>query len=418
MHIVVVGLNHKTAPIEIREKLSFSEKRLQEPLKRLSVYSEIKGKVILSTCNRVEIYATTQDFSRGVTEIKEFLSEYHGVPLADFEKYLYCYSTRETIKHIFRVSSSLDSMVIGEPQILGQVKAAYFSAKESNFAGPVLNRLFQKSFAVAKRIRNNTLIATSAVSVSSVAVELAKKILGGLKGKTVMLIGAGKMAELAANHLVSNGVKTLLITNRTFEHAVELAHKLNGTAIPFKNFTDQFLSTDIAISSTEAPYFIVKKEGIIDIIHARQNKPMIFIDIALPRDIEPSVNEIGNVHLYNIDDLGNVIKSNIKGREKEGQKAEKIISEEVLQFSHWLEIMPAISSLRKRAEKVRKQKMQKALCHLSNISAKEKDTIDMLTSAIVNKILHVPITNIKKETKSSNAHEHLKAFRRLFSLDE
>lgn len=420
MNIVVVGLNHKSAPIEVRERLAFSEKVIENTFIEMGKLSSIKEKVILSTCNRVEIYATAEDATKGIEELKRFMAYENDLSLEEIERYLYSFYADAAISHLFRVSSSLDSMVVGEPQILGQVKDAYFLAKIYKATGTILNQLFERAFSVAKRIRTETGISQHAVSISFAAVELAKKIFDSLEGKSVLLIGAGEMAELAARHLVCSGVKTILVSNRTFDRAVELAVELKGNAIRFENMVDELIRTDIVICSTAAPHFIIKKKMIEEIIHYRKNRPMFLIDIAVPRNIEPSVNEIDNVYLYDIDDLKNVIDYNIKEREREAKKAEELITREIDLFNNWLRqlyITPTISALREKAEAIRVKEMEKTFSKWKDITDEERIAIDNLTSAIIKKILHDPTISLKDYSSEKDAHWYVKMVRHLFRLD-
>src|SRR5512136_2432738 len=298
MNIVVVGLSHKTASVEIREKVAFAPNRMEKPLNELAGLPDINEGVIVSTCNRVEIYAATHDIAGGMARLKRFLADYHNVSLEMLEPHLYSYHGEEAIRHVFRVASSLDSMVVGEPQILGQIKTAYGYAAEFNSSGIILNRFLHKAFSVAKRIRTETGIASSAVSVSYAAVELARKIFGDLKDKTVMLIGAGEMCELAARHLLNGGVKGIMVTNRTFERAVKLADEFGGTAVRFDELLGHLKRADIILSSTGAPHFILRRQDVDEVIRIRKNRPMFFIDMAVPRDIDPDINDIDNVYVY------------------------------------------------------------------------------------------------------------------------
>lgn len=420
MNIIVVGLSHKTTPIEIREKISFPENKINESLEQLHKYEEIHECIIVSTCNRVEIYAVVKNIHDGIKDIKYFISSCHQLSIEQFDKHLYTHNDDEAIKHIFRVTCSLDSMVVGEPQILGQIKDAYALAMEDNFTSLILNKLMKKSFSVAKRIRTETAIAKNAVSISFAAVELAKKIFGGVDDKVVMLIGAGEMGELAAHHLVNSGVKKVLVSNRTYQRAVDLAEKFCGSPVKFDVMNDYLVETDIVISSTGAPHYVLKKSEIEKVIIKRKNKPMFLIDIAVPRDIEPTVNEIDNVYLYDIDDLQTVVNANIKGRMKEAVKAEAIIEKEVGQFSSWLstlEVVPTIVSLREKMEEIRQTEFKKTLSKLTSISDKEKEILNKLTSSIVNKILHDPLIVLKKQSESDNGTIYVEVARKLFKLD-
>ncbi len=420
MNIIVLGVNHKTAPVGIREKLAFGERHLDESMNILLGLPDIKERVILSTCNRVEIYARTGNIEDGIKRLKDFIYKYHRINYGELENYFYTYYTEDAIDHLFKVSSSLDSMVVGEPQILGQVKDAYTFAKERKATGMILNQLFERAFSVAKKVRTETRIAENAVSISYVAVELAKKIFGELEGKTIMIIGAGEMSELAARHLISNGARNILVSNRTFEKAVELARELKASAIRFDSIEDEMARTDIVISSTGAPTFIIKKDMVERIIHQRRNRPIFFIDIAVPRDIEPAVNEVENVYLYDIDDLQHVVDANVKEREKESQKAVKIVEKEVGQFLNWLdglEIVPTITALREKAEAVRQKELEEAFSKLGTVSDKERLVIDNLSSAIVKKLLHEPTMNLKKQIESTDGHWYIKVVRHLFNLE-
>lgn len=421
MNLVVLGLNHNSAPVEIREKLSISSAKLGEHLSTLKArVPEAREEVIISTCNRVEIYALLTDIKQGVASLKKFMADYHEIDLATLEKYTYVYAVEEAVEHLFKVSSSLDSMVLGEPQILGQVKTAYKAARELSVTGSILNNLFERSFSVAKRIRTETGIAENAVSVSYAAVELARKIFGDLSGKTALLIGAGEMIELAIKHLVAHGVKTVLVANRTYERAVELATQFNGEAVHFDHLHEELKRCDIVISSTGAPHFVVRKELAEKVIAERANRPMFFIDIAVPRDIEPSVNEIDNCYVYDIDDLKSVVESNLAERAKEAGKAEEIIRSEVKQFLSWLdhlEVAPTITELRAKAEAIRVMEMEKTVRRLTSISDKDKETLDKMTSAIVNKILHAPIVNLKKTAETDDGTSYVSALRKLFELE-
>jgi glutamyl-tRNA reductase len=421
MTVLLVGLSHKTAPIEIRERLALPERTLKESLLYLNNYPEVKEKVILSTCNRVEVYAEVKELEVGTESIKDFLSSYHKLPREEFERYLYTLYHKEAIAHLFRVSASLDSMVVGEPQILGQVKDAYLWAKEANATGIILNQLFERAFSVAKLIRTETRICENAVSISFAAVELAKKIFGTLKGKTVLLVGAGEMAELAARHLSNQGVETILVANRTFERAEVLAKELGGKAVRFGEIEKELLQADIVISSTAAPHYLVEKKQIAYIIKARKNRPMFFIDIAVPRNIDPAINELDNVYLYDIDDLHTVVEHNLKEREKEALKGEEIVRKETLGFIRWLETLnavPTIKLLRDRMEKIRIQEMEKTLKRLNHLSERDKEYINALTISIINKILHKPIVNLKKEIESPNGFQLLELTKHLFGLDK
>ncbi len=417
----MIGLNHRTAPLEIREKISFPEEGLVRCLETLQDLSSLTEGLILSTCNRVEIYAATRDPERGVEEIKGFLAQQHHLHLLEFESTLYALQGEEVVRHIFRVASSLDSMVVGEPQILGQLKEAYRTARTTRTTGTLLNRLLHRAFSVAKRVRTETSIGDRAVSVSFVAVELAKKIFGHLEGREVLIIGAGEMCELAAQHLVRGGVKGVTVTNRTWERAMGLAEKFNGEAIPFAEFPNSLLRVDIVISSTSSPDYILRKKEVSKTIRERKNRPLFFIDIAVPRDIDPQVNSVDNVYLYDIDDLQEVAETNIKGRQQEAQRAEEIVATEMEKFCRWyqsLEVVPTIVSLRERLEKIRKRELEKTLSSIPQLSEKERMALEALTVAIVKKILHSPITFLKETSQDSEGELYVDVVKKLFKLKE
>jgi glutamyl-tRNA reductase len=421
MELIVIGLNHKTASIDLRERMAFVEDQMETALHQVKSLPSLKENMILSTCNRVEIYAAVRETEKAVLDLKHFLSQYHGLPLKEFEKNLYSFLGEEAVKHIFRVASSLDSMVVGEPQILGQIKSAYEMAVESKTSGIILHRLLHRAFHVAKRVRTETKIGDSAVSVSSVAIELAQKIFETLEKKTVLLIGAGEMCELAARHLVSGGVEKVWVTNRTYDRAVSLAQEFNGEAIPFDEMNQGLKKVDIVISATDSPQYLIRHDQMAKVIKERKQKPVFFIDIADPRDIEPSVGEIENVYLYNIDDLKKVADENIKDRGKEAQKAETIVQDEVIKFVNWyhsLEVTPTIVALRNKFDEIRKRELEKTLSLHPNLSDKEKKSLETLTSAIINKILHTPSALLKQTDEEAMADLYLDTLRTLFQLPE
>lgn len=421
MELLVVGLNHNTAPIQLRECLAFPEDEIEDALCRVHGLPSVKENMIVSTCNRVEVYAATRETEKALYDLKEFLSQYHNISLKQFEKNLYSHVGEEAVRHLFRVASSLDSMVLGEPQILGQIKEAYDYSQHANSSGLILHRLLHRAFHVAKRVRTETKIAISAVSVSSVAVELAEKIFGTLERKTVMLIGAGEMSELAARHLVSGGVEKILVTNRTYERAVSLSQEFRGEVVPFEEMGLGLRRTDIVISATNAPQYLIGHDQVTKVMKDRKQKPIFFIDIADPRDVEPKVGDIENVYLYNLDDLQKVANENIKDREKEAERAEAIVQEEVTKFVSWyrsLDVTPTIVALRKKFDEIRRKELEKTLSLHPDLSEKEKKSLEALTSAIINKILHTPITLLKQTNEESIADLYLDTLHTLFGLPE
>jgi len=421
MEVIALGLSHKTAPVEIRERLHFPEKGLSKPLELLAQAEEILECLLLSTCNRVEIYAVAEEVERAFSYLTDFLSKYHQVPPELFQGCIYTLQGEAAIRHIFRVASSLDSLVVGESQILGQVKMAYTAALEQETTGVILNHLLERALSVAKRVRTETAIAEAPVSVSSAAVELAKKIFGDLSGRTVLIIGAGEMSELAAKHLVSDGVRTVLVSNRNYQRAVELAERFQGRAVRFEDAKEELLHADIVISSTGAPHFILHRTEVQDLIRKRRNRPLFIIDIAVPRDIDPEVNQIDNVYLYDIDDLEAVAAANKREREREAERAEAIIDKEVLAFSFWLrslDVVPTIVSLRKKVEEIRQGELERHNSKLASLSPEQREVVSALTTAIVNKILHYPLTELKRCATLKNGHFYVEALRRLFKLEE
>lgn len=419
MDIVVVGLSHKTASVDIREKVAFAPNQMEKPLQELVALPDITEAVIVSTCNRVEIYATTRDIAGGMARLKRFLADHHNIPLETLDPHLYSHHGEAAIRHVFRVASSLDSMVVGEPQILGQIKTAYGYAAEYKSSGIILNRFLHKAFSVAKRVRTETKIASSAVSVSFAAVELAKKIFGDLADKTVMLVGAGEMCELAAKHFLNNGVRGVMVTNRTFERAVKLAEEFDGKAVQFEELFDVLHKADIILSSTGAPHFIISPKDVEEVIRRRKLKPMFFIDIAVPRDIDPRVNDVQNVYLYDMDDLQGVVASNLQQRAEEAKKAEAIVDQEIGQFFKWLsslEVTPTIVALRAKFEETRQAELAKTLANWKELPPDGQKRLEALTAAIVNKLLHPPTSLLKRTGQGGRTDLYVDALRALFDL--
>ena len=420
-NLILVGVNHKTTPVEIREKLAFTQVKIEASLSQLVSSPEIIENIILSTCNRVEIYARVENTDRGIQLLQDFICDYHGSSRGNLDQYFYSYCDNQAVEHLFRVSSSLDSMVLGEAQILGQVKDAYSTARSFSSTGMALNQLLETAFNVAKKDREETGISERGVSISSAAVELAKKIFEDLENHSVMLVGTGEMAELAAKHLISYGVKTVYVASRTYERAAALAKSLNGCALDFESFKEEMHRADIIITSTAAPTFIVNEEMISTAIQKRKNKPIFLIDIAVPRDIAPEVNELENVYLYDIDDLQNVVNANMEERQKEAESAMEIINQEVTKFNYWfstLDAIPTIVEMRNRAEDMRAFEVDKTLKNMEHLSSDDKEAINQLTQSLVKKILHKPTINLKKKTQSHDGHIYLKAIRDLFHLDD
>ncbi len=399
MHIIVFGLNHNTAPVEIRERFYISEDRIGEFLKQLR--SKGLGEiVILSTCNRTEVYIASEDKARALNTLKNTILSILQIKGELIERYTYSMEDEEAYRHIFQVASGLDSMVIGEPQILGQVKDAYRAATFMGTTGFYLNRLFHRTFYVAKKVRTETKIGYNPVSISSMAVELSRRIFGDLKNKKILVIGAGEMCEIAIKYFKKDGLKDIYVTNRTFEKAEKLSRDIAGTPYPFREVPELLTKVDMILSSTGSETYIIKKEDISGVMKKRKNKPIFFIDIAVPRDIDPAVNDMENVYLYNIDDLKELSHKYMEDRLKESEHASVIIDEEVEKFSQWLkqlEVHPIITHIIEQVEDIRSKEVDKVLNKMKDIDEDVAKNIDMLTRSIVNKLIHPHIRLIKQE---------------------
>jgi len=420
-YIVAIGLNHKTAPVEVRERLAFSGEDTPKVLKAMCRDACVDEIALFSTCNRVEFLLATRDASKAVEAVKDFMAEFKSTPRQTFEQALYVYHGDEAVRHIFRVAASLDSMVVGEPQILGQIKDSYLQACDYQTCGVVLNRLMHRSFSVAKRVRTETGIGDHAVSISYAAVELGRKIFGELEGKAVLLLGAGEMAELAVEHLANNRAQPIFVANRTFERGLELAEKFRGTAIRFDEVREYLKRVDIVISSTGAPKYVLVRDDFKGLMRARKNRPLFFIDIAVPRDIDPEINRIDNVYVYDIDDLKSAIQENIDERQHEALRGERLVDAAVIQFRRWfqgLDVVPTIVGLRDKMEEIRKKELKKTFGSLSSVSEEDRAAIDRLTASLVNKILHHPTVFLKNSGYKDEKSLYIDLTRRLFNLDE
>lgn len=417
--ILLLGVNHKTTPLAVREQLALG-KGYAEPLQALRNLAGCKECYLLSTCNRVEILVIAEKHSQVEARIAELL--FGGSVAPEHRRnYLYIYRNHEAVHHLFMVSTSLDSMIVGEAQILGQLKEAYRHASEAKCTGPILNKLLHKSFSVAKRVRSETLIGASAVSISYAAVELAKKIFGSIENKNVLLIGAGEMAELAAEHLVGQGVRKVVVVNRTLSRAMDLAKRFNGTAASLDELFSQLEQADIVISSTGAPNIILQKQDMKPIMRERRNEPIFFIDIAVPRDLDPELNDLDNVYLYDIDDLQNVVEINKSERDKEAIKARRIVDEEALNFQAWLEslsIVPTITALRKKADDICQGELERTLCRLRHLTPDEQKIIEKMAQSISSKLLHGPVTYLKDESCKEQGNIKVDMIRAAFGLTD
>ncbi|HSA62096.1 MAG TPA: glutamyl-tRNA reductase [Nitrospiraceae bacterium] len=422
MHLIVVGLSHKTAPVEIREKLAVPESRLGEALSRLCSYPGVKEGVLLSTCNRVEVYSVVEEVEAGYGRIQEFLADTHlALSSEQLTPHLYWHTGDRAIAHLFRVAASLDSMIIGESQILGQLKDAFEVALAHKTTGVIMNKVVKKAISVAKRVRTETKIAEMAVSVSYAAVELAKKIFSNLDEKTVLLVGAGEMAKLAARHLIAQGVRHVRITTRTPQHAIDLAAKFGGTPVPFDQFKDEMASADIVLVSTGAAHYLISAEDVHRAVKERMNRPMFLIDISVPRNIDPAVRHVDNAYLFDIDDLKHRVEQNRAERVQEAEKAERMVVEEVGIMLEWmksLEVTPTIVSLRNRVDEIKRAEVEKALGRLAHLSPQDRDLVEGMASSIVNKLIHRTMVTLKTEVNSSSGPAFVEAARRFFNLDQ
>lgn len=417
MNFFVIGVNHKTAPVEVRERFAIPESRLPEATQALLNLAGVDEGMIVSTCNRVEIFARS---TNNHCDFHNFIQKFYGFQPGEYEKYTFEFSHREAVKHVFRVAASLDSMVVGESQILGQVKEAYATARAIGAVQSQLDLLLSTSFKVAKKVRTDTTIATSSVSVASVAVELAEKIFGSLNGKAVYLVGAGKMCELAARHLIAHGAGQIYVANRTYERALALAKKFKGEAIPFDKLYETVSKADIIISSTGAPHAIFRKEHGERFLSQRRNKPMFFIDIAVPRDVDPGLNDLDGIFVYDVDDLQQVVQSHIGDRRREAERAESMVDEEVQRFQQKLQtadVVPTIVSLQEHLETLRQAEIDRLRGRLGTLSPEQEMAIDALTKGIVNKIMHTPITALKSAAREGEqATTVVEIVKKLFNL--
>ena len=427
--IYLVGLNHRTANVDIRERFALANQCSQQ-LWAIPCSEQIRENIILSTCNRVEIVASGQ--SKTVDELLETWAKARNAPVEELKPYVYTYAHADAIRHLFLVASSLDSMVVGEPQILGQLKKAYKQAAQAKKTGPILNRLLHKAFSVAKRVRTETQVASNAVSISYAAVELAKRIFGDMAQHKAMLIGAGEMAELAARHLLHFGIQELFVANRTFARAQALAEEFSAHALPFESINETLPKVDIIITSTGSTDPIIRARNIAGVLRQRKNRPMFFIDIAVPRDVDPDVNGIDNVYLYDIDDLKEIVEENLSSRQDEARKAQKIVEDEVTSYLAWLkslEVQPTIVDLIGRHERIANEELTHTLRHLDpdkilalaqaspeNSKAELQNLLEPMLKAIVHKINHEPLMYLKGEITHLGQIERINTIRNVFGL--
>lgn len=422
--IVIVGLNHRSAPIDVRESVAFENAYLREALASLQHFPSIDEGVILSTCNRVEVVAAAADHTTALSDISRFLGEQKAHRHAgSLDEHVYTYHGAEAVRHLFRVAASLDSMVVGEPQILGQLKEFYDAAQQAGTVGTLLHRLFHRSFSVAKRVRSETGIGNGAVSVSSVAVDLAKRIFDRFDDKTVMLIGAGKMGDLMARQLQAQGARRLMVTNRSFERAVALAERIQGSPIRFEDYPQYLKMADLVIGCTGAPEVLIDAAMVEKVLRERKYQAMFFIDIGDRRNFEAKINDLDNVYLYNLDDLKSVAEENLQERANEAGKAESIVQDEVQRFVRWvgsLEQVPTITALRQRFDDIRRREVEKSLGgSLRELTPAQRSALEDMTTAMINKMLHGPISQLKNNSADDDeATLYIAALKKLFELEE
>jgi len=419
--IIVTGLSHKTAPLEIREEFSIKDEAYKEVLSDLNSRESVLESLVLSTCNRTELYVVTNDYEKCINEINDSLLNYHNLEEKIINNHFYSYTNEQAVKHLLRVTSSLDSMVVGEPQILGQVKNSYNLSFKNDSTGIILNRLFQYAFFVAKKVRSKTSIGSLSVSISYLAVELSKRIFEDLSDRTILLVGTGEMAELAAKNLINSGIKNLLIASRTYENAAVLSKELNGTAIKLEEIYYRLKDVDIVITATGSNNYIFKSEHVNQALKLRKNEPMFFIDIAVPRDVDPKVNDIPSVYLYDIDDMQGVLDNNISSRKESAREAESIVDNHGDKFINWLEglkVLPTIVKLRERMESIKRSELERIFGKLDTLDDTQKESISNFVDRLIGKMLHEPITNLKRESSSSLGAIYSDTIQKLYNLDK
>lgn len=421
MHIVVAGLNYRTAPVEIREKFAIAAEELARALSGLKSTKSVLECVVVATCNRTELYAVVDRLSVGKHYIPAFLEQWFGIPREQFVKHLYIYENDLAVEHLFRVTSGLDSMVIGETQILGQVRDAFLLAQQEKTTGTYFNNLFKQAVTLAKKAHSETSIGENPVSVSYAAVELGKRIFGSYAGKTVAILGAGKMSELTVKHLYANGADKVLVINRTIEKAMELAAKFNGVACGMNELQDRLVQADIVISSTGSKDYVLTKEQLAPVLQKRKSRPLFMMDIAVPRDLDPQIGELGNVFLYDIDDLEAIVDNHLAERRKEAVKIEGMIQSELAVFEQWtktLGVSPVIQALHTKASAIHEETMDSLMKKLPDLDERELKVIRKLTKSIVNQMLRDPIVRIKEMAAEKHGDEALDAFTKIFALEE
>lgn len=419
MYILLAGLSHRTAPVEVRERFAFCGIDLDRAYERLKKEASLEGAVIVNTCNRTEVYATARDIEQGMEALFAFLQDSSGMDQDDLLAYFYRPTCYDAMMHLFRVTSGLDSMIVGEAQIIGQVKDAYQKAMDCQASDSVLNTLFQRAIHVGKKVRTDTSLDRHPVSVSNAAIELARQVLGDLGNKSVLVVGAGEMSEMTTRYLVTQGVSSVIVSNRSYDRALEMAEQFGGRAVRFDRLPDELLNADIVISCTAASHYVMRCDNCQEVLAARLGKRIIMIDIAVPRDIDPLLRNTVGVYIYDIDDLQNVMDHSLLERQKAVQEAEKIIADELVKFNEWLGslyVVPVITALKTQAEMIKQNEIRRALNRMGKISEREKNIISAMAHAIVNQILHDPIVNLKEMAVSKQGHLYAEVVKKLFDL--
>jgi len=420
-NFVLIGLNHRTAPLDIRQLMSFGSAQLPEELRRLSSQPGILESLILSTCNRVEILASVEDQVQGIQSIENFLSNYGQISIADLQPKLYQHFDNQAIRHVFRVSSSLDSMILGEPQILGQVKSCYGAAVETQTVGTYINGLLQAAFKTAKRVRTETSIGEYPVSASSAAVELARKVFGDLQKKSILNVGAGKMGETAVRHLAESGVGKIYVTNRSFDAAQELAEQFHGIAKPFDELPNSIALADIVITSTGASEILIGPGMVHNVMRIRKNSPIVFIDISVPRNVDPAIGQMDDVFCYDVDDLANVVEANLNERVKAAASAEKIVDQEVKRFSEKilaLKSAPLVSHIQGRIDGICQSELQRSLRKMGSLDPKQIQEMESMVSRIAAKISHPLVMQLRKSPESANEAAFVDLIKQIFKTKD
>lgn len=420
MYIVTIGLNHRTAPVEVREKMAFPENQLTEALRELRNSKTCRGCVILQTCNRTEIYAAVIQVEKGIAEIQLYLAQKCGLPIDELRRYLYVYNPYDAIDHLFRVAAGLDSMIPGETQILGQVRESYEAALDRGASNGVLNALFQQAIHTGKRVRTETKIDQNAISVGYAAVELARKALQGLDGRTALVVGAGKMAALTIEYLTVKGIGELMVCGRSPGKAARLAECFGGAAVPIEEMYHLAARVDLILSCTSAPHPVIRAGELEAALSSRRSSPLVIVDVAVPRDVEPLAANLPGVSLYDIDDLEQVVEENLAHRRELALMAEEIINEDADAFLTWLStlsVIPTIKALKRRAERVKEVELQRAFNRLGPLDQRQRRVISALAGSIVNQLMHDPVVNLKQFAATHQGHHYAEILQKLFNLE-